>query len=332
MSNSFSDYLFDQDFIRSRSIIMSNDARSRLMYVENELDISFWKKILGIELSNIYEFNTSYDGPGSSETSARGKFRFEKFYEKANLYAVFAVDSDFDHLTPNKSNRHQHLLTNPFILHTYGYNKESLTNCLENLTHCLDEFYYTERADIDIRYFFEQYSNCIKDFLIKYICLVNKGTAPYDEKVFHSKIIPNEGFIKEVLHDKQWQEFQNSMNDMSNELEPLLEDCNLEDTKELFLKHGLEENNAYLFMNGHKLQKNVVAIVIKEVKHYLRTKEIEKIKQNGFSGKRLGDKMLEIDNHFKENCKFEVIRYTSDKFLNDDFMNRIKEQLAPITN
>lgn len=329
MSTSFSEYLFDKDYIQSRSKLRSKDSSTRLMYVENEKDQSFWNKLLGRELQELYEFSMA-NGPGCNESNVRGKFRFDRYLDKANSHAVFALDSDFDHVLPNASSRYQHFSENPFVIHTFGYNKESLTNCIANIICCLKSFCYTVPSDKDIEAFLSSYSSIIKLYLVKYVFLVNEGEAPYEDDDFHRFIIPNVDFIRKVFHDNDWEQFKESIDLAEASLDQIVAERDLDNIDKLFRSHGMTEYNAYMFINGHKVQQLVVDTIIAEVKKELIDKAIDKAKQDGFRGSPLGQKAQEIKNHFSEECNFNTLRNSSHCLVKDDLIKKVQEQFASL--
>ncbi|MCX2768988.1 DUF4435 domain-containing protein [Pseudoalteromonas sp. B530] len=326
----FANYLFDQDYLKSRASYSENFS-SRLIFIENEKDQHFWTVIMGKELCKDFEFSMA-NGPGCSDnTSERGKFRFEDYYHKANENACFAVDSDFDHLTPNKAPRHNHLINNQFVFHTFVYSKESVINCIKNIENCINDYYYTEKSDFCIEHALTYISNVIKDIFICYIFLSDKSCVPYKDSVFHETVIPNIKEMEEIFIQGKSTDYEQRINDSHMELERIANNEDKIKTLDLLKLHGFNGSNCYLFINGHVLENRIIKPIQMKIKSKLINVEIEKIKEQGFNGTQLQDKIKEIKNSFESECKFETLRRISNEFMSENVAKLIVSQFDVLT-
>lgn len=324
---SFSEYFTNPDYIKAHGIIKEGNENLGFIYIENEKDISFWKVFFGEDVLNSYEFNATQN-PATVACGTRGKIRFDELICNANKSAVFALDSDLDHITPNRFKRCVDIIDNPFVIHTFGYGKESFTNSIESLNSCLESYCFFRPSSFKFTNFLENYSSIIYPVFIKFIHLLNHHPDVSDEGEFRKRIIPNQQLLSDMYFDNKFEDALTYFNAYEQELDQLLNDDDVATTIELCSRFGLKQHNTYQFINGHDLEDKIVKVIVNQIKCNLIAEEMDNYKAEGAQGQLLGDRARELKTHFDENVRFGTLRSMCTKYSTNDLFRASQEQLT----
>ena len=255
MSNSqFGDYFTNPNFVGGYNAIKEGKKeafKKGMVYVEDDSDISLWKKFINQILPNKYNFTTATSSKGNK---AEGKRVLEKMYPKANIKVLFAVDADYDFLTSNLDISHA-FRDNPFILHTYSFSKESVMLEKTQLDNFIQKCQHTQSHNADLEKFLVLFSEVAFDGLIKYLAFIkqhNFQIIEYNE--FHqcfnikSKIIVTDDLSLDnsVIHEVvvNLSHFFSQKN---------LAEADIQQMKVLFDSLNITRENAYRFISGHEI-------------------------------------------------------------------------------
>ncbi|WP_372430336.1 DUF4435 domain-containing protein [Vibrio alginolyticus] len=313
---SFSDYLTSPEYIKAHGLIRHGDSDKGFIFIENEKDISFWKLFFGNEILKKYEFNMA-SGPNNEVNGTRGKPRFESLLESANSLAIFAIDSDFDHLTPDRYEHCFHLVNNKFVIHTYGYGKESYLNCKEVLNDCMEGYYFYKPNSHTFCEFLTNYSKIIYLPLIKFLYLLNENKVDHSEKDFHKKITPSREALFSMYFDANYEAFTDQVTKYEAHLDTLLGTVKLNDYIKMCESYCLTEETAYQYINGHRLEKNIINEVVVEIKNRIQQDELNTFIQNGGKGQAIQDRRNELNTHFSERVNFHTLKNCSKSWLDN---------------
>lgn len=324
---SFTEYFTNPHYIKAHGIVKKGNENLGFIYIENEKDISFWKVFFGEDVLKSYEFNATKN-PATVACGTRGKFRFDELICNANKSAIFALDSDLDHMTPNRFKRCVDIIENPFVIHTFGYGKESFTNSIESLNSCLESYYFYRPSSFKFTNFLENYSSIIYPVFIKFIHLLNHHPDVSDEGEFRKRIIPNQQLLSDMYFDNKFEDAQTYFSAYEQELDHLLNGDDIATTVELCSRFGLKQRNTYQFINGHDLEDKIVKVIVNQIKCNLIAEEMDNYKAEGAQGQLLGDRGRELKTHFDENVRFGTLRSMCTRYSSNDLFRASQEQLT----
>lgn len=325
------EYLVDPDYIKAHGIVKHQNAERGFIYIENEKDICFWELFFGPDILKNYEFNMS-SGPGAEEDSARGKKRFEELLKKANKLALFAVDADFDHLTPSRFPKCKEICDNKFVIHTYGYSKESYLNSPSVLNDCLSKYAFYKPTGLVFCDFLKSYSNSIYNVLVKYLYLLNTDPAFSDESVFHDAITPRYNTLFKMYFESDHSEFISNLQTYEATLDIALQGVDLTEHFAMCHSYNLTQDTAYQYINGHVLEDKVIDCIVNEIRRRLSVEALNSFISSGAKGKDINNRRNEIANFFKNERNFSTMRSTSDKFELEPLFTHARVQLECLQN
>lgn len=267
----FEDIFIGEEYLEPYCAMIGSKG---LVFVEGLRDISFWEGMLDSDDGLKYSINYA------SHEGTRGKTVLMKFSHLANKFALFAIDSDFDYICPNNSDKAKKINANKHIIQTLVYSKESISLHHLVLSDCIKKIKIKDEITFPIKNYFEAYSNVIYDVLIRFLFLKEHGKVINDAD-FHKKITPiqpkiskgyyleNDPLVK-LKEQKQSLAYEYTTNELSED--------DFIKFKDDLLSKGLNEKTAAYFISGHFLEESVVMPLINELIKTLKENELEKIK------------------------------------------------------
>ena len=268
------------------------------LYVEDDLDKVFWKKMFE-SYSDLYEFEISvYKKPTGEYIS--GKDYMLKCVKNntlcLNRYVMCCVDADYDLIVDISGKYSDVIRNNAYVIHTYWYSMENLKCFPLRQYNDIDYSIYLPDAPID-----NDFGKCLKNIsqelstLILFTILDKKKNLGEftinDLKTFIGDItlVNNDLTIKE--------EFKTAIHNKEQELQNLI-DANRDDFAEIkktLTRMGYSPDNYYCIMQGHTLLDNVASEMVRAVSEPLR--------EEWFRNKLLGTKeqKKQIAEHYAHN-------------------------------
>lgn len=284
--SAFLEYPFNAKYVITYNKMQGRDCTFNL-YVEDSSDIWFWEKFIKEEFPNTYNI---------MPWSKRGKCNLAPHYSKAKIEALIAVDSDFDYICNNTVYGNT-FRNNPYVLHTFAYNRESVLIEKDNIQKFLMDIKFSIPHNIRVDFFLDKFSEIIFCGLANFIYLKNfrKEDLNHDvfDKCFHITdkeiIVINDENLPTIdisILDEITQRFHEFF--MGYNISPL----EYREAKEYLNDLGINSKNAYRFINGHKLEDLIVKIVEKLTSSLLDL-ELEVIKKD-FSGAEIGKRKKQV--------------------------------------
>lgn len=314
--------------------IRGTSEKIGFIYIENEQDKCFWISIMGDNIEDIYEFNPCSTDEQNQLT--RGKKRFLNKLDKACESIVFAIDADFDPITINQNETSKKIYESKFILHTFGYSKESLVFSKENICSALSRYIYYKNHNYSnlMESFLTKISEKIYPILLRYIYSLdcNKQGLLTDEK-FHNMLIPPKQrytILHESFFDRNWIEFDKFLEAVKfTELglieQPCFQPC------EKYMRHvqeiGLTQENAYQFINGHSFVNRILTPIIEEITNRIAHSEMTGY-QTLAGTKQYDQKVSEIKNHLRKEKNFITIINMLDNWKSNALFLKAKEKAS----
>lgn len=294
----FIQYPFDPNFIRAYNKMYFGTDRYNL-YIEDSSDTWFWEKFIVMKFPNKYRVIS---------WSKRGKYNLEPHYQKAKREALIAVDSDFDYLCPNIGHGNE-FQSNPYLLHTFAYNRESVLIEKSHLQQFISDIKFTITHNIKIDSFIKSFSALVFDGLIKFVYLKNFNGENLNHDEFHQcfhitdkKIITvstqDHPIIDMTVLDAISHNFQNYFQSYSVSL------AEESTARAHLLNLGVNQDNAYRFINGHELEKLIIKI-IDQLIVTLSNLELGIIKKD-FQGTQINERKSQVEKALKEESQIKT--------------------------
>lgn len=274
MASNLIEYATSLEFISSaRSMRRLVDKPKVYLYVEDDLDKAFWRKIID-PYSDVYEFEISVIENLSGELIPGKDYMLKCVKEKSlqlNSYVMCCVDADYD-LIINDSEKYSDLIRkNAYVIHTHWYSMENL-KCYP-LNQYNDIAY---RVSLPKTSICNDFSCCLAEIskllsrLILFTILDKKiGLGEFTVKDLKS-FVSNVSIFNSDLTIRD--EFQSKIREKEEILQQRI-DSNMNEFIEIQSKlngMGYTPDNYYCIMQGHTLLENIAAEIIKAVSEPIR--------------------------------------------------------------
>lgn len=324
---SFESILKSEDFMGAYSKF-SNASTIGLLYVENPADRIFWELVISKACPNKYKVM-----PYSHEL-APGKRRLEKEYDKLHSKYIVGVDGDFDYLCPFRHDNSNKLNTNPYVLHTFGYSRESITCSQSSISKIIEKIYYHNESPHQITKAIQSYSAEVYMAVCIFSYLHNKSWQAYAENEFKLAVSvrPNSCLLTNELNvdNEVLNELRSSILSYLSKMQVYVTD---DDSYVLFkdelAQRGITPETAYMFIDGHYLKDKIVKPMLNAI--------LKKNRNNDISGIRAkrptqewASSINEIKNYYESYCNPESLIHYCEGFVHEDFWGKIVSKLASI--
>lgn len=272
-----------------------------ILYIEDYPDLDFWQSIIDKNLNLSYEvkcYSKKNTTPLTNKTEPLllGKRNLEKLFPSVNNSLLVGIDADYDYLLEDNTPQSIYL-KNKFILHTYGFSRESILCTRKALAYTLSKIKFSIPSDYNLNKFL----NRISIYSYKYLPMFLFYKKQLNEKDFHSLFHMNDELIS-MVNDDSWKKKKKEFNDFFSNL-TFNHDFDL---FKLELKEkGFNKYNAYQFICGHTLMDNIIYKTFIYIKNDLNKKETKKITTH-YTGKVIGQRKKQLKNHFENNCSFKT--------------------------
>lgn len=320
------EYFFDEGYIESYGLMTHSNPDFGFVYIESERDKNFWEFFFGNEILKNYEINFNYK-THSMHCGTRGKVRYRDVYQKANKRAIIAIDSDFDHLTPNRFKHCEHIVSNPFVFHTFAYTKENIINSIEVLDDCLSKYHFCDPSSYRFSEFLFSYSELIHDVCVKFVSTLDFSLNT-DESSLYQVVIPSDQELEDMFFNSNYTSFSNRVSNYEKELNKLLKGIDNSHISAGFTQFGMNKSNTYQFISGHKIEQRVIDVIVKKIRERLHKQAMDAFKDEGAQGVMLKNRNDEITNHFNDMVRFSTLRVNSHKFEENNLYRASKKQLS----
>jgi hypothetical protein len=274
----FENYAFDSVWQNAFNLSQpKNKPKSIAVYVEGIEDKSFWFHILNPYI-NPLDFRCF-----SNDSLRTGKKGLNDHFDNGGEWVIICRDSDYDYLFPEHSETAKKIKEKSYIFQTYTYSIENLKCYAKSLHAVCTDVTHNPTEKINFVEFFEQYSKIIyelfiwhlyfysesnvNEFTIEEFCKLIKFPTKFNLNSIDSTVFTP---LKNRIDTKKTeleQKFPNNITKitlLSNQLKEL----------------GLEDKNAYLFIQGHTLHDYVVLPLLRVICDHLKTDSTKEINQS----------------------------------------------------
>ncbi|MGM8899298.1 MULTISPECIES: hypothetical protein [unclassified Psychrobacter] len=310
----FSDFLTDRDYIGSYNVFLSGniaDKDNGIIYVEDASDWKFWEEFIDYYYPKEYMCRpSSKDGK-----TVTGKRFLETIYDTANEKVIIAVDSDYDYIASKAQASHV-FNHNKYIVHTYGFSRESVQLEKYHLQNFFERCKLTLPNTVNLLEFLEKFSEISFSALARYTVLLKRvNYINIHENGFNSCF----NILDNKLIDNDLNVDLSTINKIENSFDLFFSEKNISendiDEAEYFLKRiGINKGNAYRFISGH-----VFFVIVKKIHKdsllQLMKDEIVKVKED-VDKKSIKGMVSHVTHLFKNSFSFDT--YCNMRYVDPD--------------
>lgn len=335
----FQDFVNDENYLGTLCQVYFDSVG--LAYVEDRSDINFWSLIIDKKKYKITVFTRD-------NCHYYGKDTLEKQYDTANKHCIIAVDGDFDYICPISDNAKK-MISSPYILHTFGYGRESILYNYNFLSEVVNKIIFSQDVQFDIINLIDLISEEHYDSLVMYLFLRkfdnNRLLSNFGgPDKFHEKLELDHNRCKElvvlyenslILNEEAVEIIRNNLRSLESELFSLIEENFSKDEldiyKEELVNLGLTPKSTYRYINSHILEERIILPILRNIKECQKKKEIASIMETyETDSDTVRSRKQQIQKHFDIKCGIDTIVHseslTMSHYLNDDLFKRISEK------
>ena len=253
--------------------------RKIIAYVESYDDISFWRTLLGE-----YENETRYFEVmlPSKTTLAKGKksVLMNELGPRLGQNMIACVDSDYDYLLQGATHTSRYIINNKYVFHTYAYAIENYQCYAEALHEVCVMATLNDHPLVDFVAFMRMYSQIAYPLFIWSVWFYRK------HNLSEFSLLDFCSYVK--LDRVSVYHLERSLESMSRRVRRKLLELERRHPKALeeieamkgeFAKLGVNEDNTYMFIQGHHIMDSVVMRLLVPVCNVLRRERETEIKE-----------------------------------------------------
>lgn len=317
----FNDFFTNPDYIGGYNAILSGDKSDRnkgIVYVEDDADVWFWRKLIEQHFPNEYEYKTA-------SKNGQGKIALRQFYDRLNKKVLIARDADYDLIFSSQDD-----LGNPYILHTFAYSKESVLIEKYTLSQFFKEISHTHCHQIIMQDILDRFSELVFIGLcyLANFYLKNNSISTINLDNFNKNyhFLDKNPILDDLIFD--FSLFDDLEIKIHNDFK--LSDNQMVVAKNHLLQYCIFPNNAYRFISGHLLD-DFIKMIHRQLCNQLQNKEMNEIKNN-FEGKAISERQKQLKHIFQSNFSLETHyrQYLIDD--NDEIHQKILKKIAQINH
>jgi hypothetical protein len=250
-------------------------ARRRIVaYVESYDDVFFWRSVLGRYEDDKLTFDIML--PSRNQHLDRGKkAAISNMLKGVGRDMIACVDADYDYILQGATEMSRQMLENPYIFHTYAYAIENFQCYAKGLHETCVMVTLNDHRIFNFERFLQSYSQTIWPLFVWHVVFLQrrKMTMHFDMCEFNKVVvlpsvrIQNPKWAIEYLSKK----VRAKMFQLERRF-PKLKDA-LPETERMLRDLGINDNNTYLYIQGHHLFDLVVSPVVQTVCDILRNEQ-----------------------------------------------------------
>lgn len=300
----FSDFLTDKNYISSYNVFLSGDTADKdngIIYVEDASDWKFWEEFIGYHYPEEYICRpSSKDGK-----TVTGKRFLETIYDKANEKVIIAIDSDYDYIASKAQASHV-FNHNKYIIHTYGFSRESVQLEKHHLQSFFEQCRLTLPNTVNLLDFLDQFSEISFKALARYKVLLDRVNYV---NIYEGEFNSCFNIINKKLVDDYLNLDLSTISEIEGSLDRFFSEKNLskndiDEAKDFLNRISINKSNAYRFISGH-IFFDLVKKIHKGALSQLMKNEIIKVKED-VDKNSIKDGVSHVTNLFKESFSFDT--------------------------
>ena len=266
---------FNSQYFEAINKMTPKKARRRIVvYVESYDDVFFWRSVLGRYEDDKLTFDIML--PSRNQHLDRGKkAAISNMLKGVGRDMIACVDADYDYILQGATEMSRQMLENPYIFHTYAYAIENFQCYAKGLHETCVMVTLNDHRIFNFERFLQSYSQTIWPLFVWHVVFLQrrKMTMHFDMCEFNKVVvlpsvrIQNPKWAIEYLSKK----VRAKMFQLERRF-PKLKDA-LPETERMLRDLGINDNNTYLYIQGHHLFDLVVSPVVQTVCDILRNEQ-----------------------------------------------------------
>lgn len=274
MAKRLTDNINSQYFEAINKMTPKKARRRIVVYVESYDDVFFWRSVLGRYEDDKLTFDIML--PSRNQHLDRGKkAAISNMLKGVGRDMIACVDADYDYILQGATEMSRQMLENPYIFHTYAYAIENFQCYAKGLHETCVMVTLNDHRIFNFERFLQSYSQIIWPLFVWHVVFLQrrKMTMHFDMCEFNKVVvlpsvrIQNPKWAIEYLSKK----VRAKMFQLERRF-PKLKDA-LPETERMLRDLGINDNNTYLYIQGHHLFDLVVSPVVQTVCDILRNEQ-----------------------------------------------------------
>ncbi len=333
MAKRLTDNINSQYFEAINKMTPKKARRRIVVYVESYDDVFFWRSVLGRYEDDKLTFDIML--PSRNQHLDRGKkAAISNMLKGVGRDMIACVDADYDYILQGATEMSRQMLENPYIFHTYAYAIENFQCYAKGLHETCVMVTLNDHRIFNFERFLQSYSQTIWPLFVWHVVFLQrrKMTMHFDMCEFNKVVvlpsvrIQNPKWAVEYLSKK----VRAKMFQLERRF-PKLKDA-LPETERMLRDLGINDNNTYLYIQGHHLFDLVVSPVVQTVCDILRNEQENNIRDRAVHSEQARTEiacyenslgkvkmMMKKNTYYQFSPEFQKILADVEKYLEKDF-------------
>ena len=333
MAKRLTDNINSQYFEAINKMTPKKARRRIVVYVESYDDVFFWRSVLGRYEDDKLTFDIML--PSRNQHLDRGKkAAISNMLKGVGRDMIACVDADYDYILQGATEMSRQMLENPYIFHTYAYAIENFQCYAKGLHETCVMVTLNDHRIFNFERFLQSYSQTIWPLFVWHVVFLQrrKMTMHFDMCEFNKVVvlpsvrIQNPKWAIEYLSKK----VRAKMFQLERRF-PKLKDA-LPETERMLRDLGINDNNTYLYIQGHHLFDLVVSPVVQTVCDILRNEQENDIRDRAVHSEQARTEiacyenslgkvkmMMKKNTYYQFSQEFQKILADVEKYLEKDF-------------
>nr|WP_296976772.1 DUF4435 domain-containing protein [Prevotella sp.] len=333
MAKRLTDNINSQYFEAINKMTPKKARRRIVVYVESYDDVFFWRSVLGRYEDDKLAFDIML--PSRNQHLDRGKkAAISNMLKGVGRDMIACVDADYDYILQGATEMSRQMLENPYIFHTYAYAIENFQCYAKGLHETCVMVTLNDHRIFNFERFLLSYSQTIWPLFVWHVVFLQrrKMTMHFDMCEFNKVVvlpsvhIQNPKWAIEYLSKK----VRAKMFQMERRF-PKLKDA-LPETERMLRDLGINDNNTYLYIQGHHLFDLVVSPVVQTVCDILRNEQENDIRDRAVHSEQARTEiacyenslgkvkmMMKKNTYYQFSPEFQKILADVERYLEKDF-------------
>ena len=333
MAKRLTDNINSQYFEAINKMTPKKARRRIVVYVESYDEVFFWRSVLGRYEDDTLTFDIML--PSRNQHLDRGKkAAISNMLKGVGRDMIACVDADYDYILQGATEMSRQMLENPYIFHTYAYAIENFQCYAKGLHETCVMVTLNDHRIFNFERFLQSYSQTIWPLFVWHVVFLQrrKMTMHFDMCEFNKVVvlpsvrIQNPKWAIEYLSKK----VRAKMFQLERRF-PKLKDA-LPETERMLRDLGINDNNTYLYIQGHHLFDLVVSPVVQTVCDILRNEQENDIRDRAVHSEQARTEiacyenslgkvkmMMKKNTYYQFSPEFQKILADVEKYLEKDF-------------
>ncbi len=333
MAKRLTDNINSQYFEAINKMTPKKARRRIVVYVESYDDVFFWRSVLGRYEDDKLTFDIML--PSRNQHLDRGKkAAISNMLKGVGRDMIACVDADYDYILQGSTEMSRQMLENPYIFHTYAYAIENFQCYAKGLHETCVMVTLNDHRIFNFERFLLSYSQTIWPLFVWHVVFLQrrKMSMHFDMCEFNKVVV-----LPSVrIQNPQWaiEYLSKKVRAKMFQLErrfPKLKDA-LPKTERMLRDLGINDNNTYLYIQGHHLFDLVVSPVVQTVCDILRNEQENDIRDRAVHSEQARTEiacyenslgkvkmMMKKNTYYQFSPEFQKILADVERYLEKDF-------------